>query len=985
MTFVPLMISLGGSRSLRVLGELVKRIAPDRGLSREEAIALFRTELGGPRAAELVREIGGDGIAVGKILDVAAVFFPGVLEERHKAALSTRLVDFEGSDAPEIVLSLASLATELSAPLLSGVDLLMHTTPALALRVRTCESLRDEGRADCRLFSLGFRGAFGGMAQTRVVSSPMAVEVDGDMGYTHGIRFVARGDDGDTLGLAALRALAEINRHAAWKTQSLLDMLVTEGGRMEAIVIDSRQAWRVNGTFRLSALSPLAATDTLGVGIDLGLQVIEQGEFRFTLMTAGGGLEVAIRKLDSSERVTSGSFGAELDLTGLTRRLFPRIRSQLGEAENALGRVLELLPDNQFVNAQLGSAVDAALERFPFRVELIAAMGIDPSMTLEQRLNKRITDLVQRASAFWEGSSFATVETILDDLTGRLNLRTAEVEDALREFLRTPLRGALRKIDKALKENVEEVIRSQHRKLIDALNALDENDAVSRSVRDATTLSQKVRKRAGRYQGFVAKFGDRLEQSANRRVALRASAETERLRASQVEIRLRFDPRAPEADELLRRLLLSDVETVFAEALRGDAAGPVTVVNRGSLRHFEQIKETAGYEVGIVGFELGGQSILDTTTEIVEDAAGNLAVVARMGLSQRLRSLFDRRGFDLVNVFQLVAAQQSGAATFSFSAFREDARFELDEFERLISSARALDLVTESAAERMPKVLAQALSEAASAEVEASRITIGTTLTRSQSEQLIALGSPVRNPREIADAVMRVCADGEEPVRVTFDPSGEDVLGGLNALSGHRAPNRPGPVTTSRPLQSQRVIETACRAIARAVAVVPPTEPDAHALRDLLRQSDIAGDVGDALLRFDSIRFAPDVLGDAFSREQRTKDWIEYRRKAVIALAEKALMIMWAVYHSGPLRWTIERYNHCQLDLGKAVKCWFDRSGEQAWTLGLRGEIQPLTLALLRTLLDLADPDPLTPGPFLRVDLDLLDANGRVLKRFFVC
>ena len=929
----------------------------------------------------MVSEISAEGIDVGNILDLVAMLFPGVLEPEHRAALSTPLAELDRSDTRAIELSLASLAQEMSAPLLSGVDLLLQASNDLKLKVSACETFPGANEADCRLLSLGFRGTFSGMAQTQLSSGPAGIEVGGGVESSHGIRFLARGGDEDTLGFAALRTLTQISRHAAWKTQSLLDLLGSESSRLEAIVIDSTQAWRVNGTFKLSAVSALGPADTLDVGIDVGLQVVERGEFQFTLATAGDSLEVAVRKLGSTERVTSESFGAELDLTGLTRRIFPKIRGQLGEVGTALGRVLELLPDKQLVDTQLGSAIGSALQRFPFKAELIAAIGLDPHMTIEQRLTTRIADFAQRAASFWAGSSQATVDSILDDLIGRLNLRNTEVEDTLRESLRTGLRSALANIDKALKENVEEAARTQFGKLIGALNALDEGDPISRRVGNITTLSQKVRDRVGRYQGFVARLGDRLDQSANRRIGLRASAETQRLRATEAEIELRFNPRAPKADELFRRFLLSDVETVFAEALRGDVAGPVTVVNRASLRHFEQIKQTSGYEAGILGFELGGQSILDASTEILEDAAGNLTVVSRMGLSRRLKSFFDRRGFDLVNVFQLAAAQQLGTVTLSFSAFREDEKLEHEKIEQFIASARALDLVTESAAKRLPSILAQAASDAASPEVRGSRINVGATLTRAQSEQLIALGSPIRNERELADAVLRICADAEQATHVTFDTGGDDVLGELSALSGRGPRSQRAPTATLRPLQRQRVIETACRAIARTVAVVPPTEPNAAALRDLLNKSGFTGDVGDAVLQFDSIRFDPDVLGDVFSLEQRTKDWIGYRSKAAIAFADSVLLTMWAVYHSGPLRWPVERYNRCQLDLGKAIERWFDRSGEQAWTFGLRGEIQPLTLALLRTLLDLADPDPFMPGPFLSVDLELLDANGGVLKR----
>ena len=89
---------------------------------------------------------------------------------------------------------------------------------------------------------------------------------------------------------------------------------------------------------------------------------------------------------------------------------------------------------------------------------------------------------------------------------------------------------------------------------------------------------------------------------------------------------------------------------------------------------------------------------------------------------------------------------------------------------------------------------------------------------------------------------------------------------------------------------------------------------------------------------------------------------------------------MWTIYHSGPARWPVERYERCQERVGDIVGYWFDRAGSQLWAFGIQKDMRPVTLALLRTLLDLADTDPWAPGPLVAMDLQLLDDDAKVLK-----
>ncbi len=121
------------------------------------------------------------------------------------------------------------------------------------------------------------------------------------------------------------------------------------------------------------------------------------------------------------------------------------------------------------------------------------------------------------------------------------------------------------------------------------------------------------------------------------------------------------------------------------------------------------------------------------------------------------------------------------------------------------------------------------------------------------------------------------------------------------------------------------------------------------------------------------------------SADNRDEQWLYFRNKAVTEFADKALIGMWAVYHSAPYGWNIERYQLCQRHTAEVIGYWFDRKETHALKFSLfciHNEMRPMTIALLKMLLDLADTNgDRIRGPFLSMELQLLDDHASIVRR----
>jgi len=980
MALIPVLSSLGQSpllaQFLPRFYELLTQLSVAHEVSALDARNMLARGLGDERASDLITELFGDAdLNQATVFRIWSKLFDFELTAEDRSLLATEFGGLEEGTTRELTLPLFGVGSEIADPPSNKIDLLLAAGTTIELALKAGAVPPGGSAPDSSQIAVGLKGTIGGMASLGLAMPPVAVLAQNGADYSHTVEYFLRWGESRTFGQEAVRGLDLIRSNPRLRVRSLIHLLTNPGNRVEAIQVTSNQAWRFAGTLSLGRQAALGGGNGLDLGIEVGFNLIERGEYQYSLTAAPNGLDVAIHRLDRAESTSHESVGVELDLRGLAQKLYPKIRDHLGSADKALQQLLEFLPDQDVLRTTLTRHIEKALADFTHKDLVMAAIGLDPTQSSDAAIAARLSALIERTPMLWQDKTAAVTEAIIDDVLGRIDPLTPDTRAELKESLQNRLRSALVDLDKAIKEKVLDIVNtSEFDSVRGALRALgdDISDRITSIDGKVNAVTGKVRDHVGRYQAFIAKLSDYLDSAAARRILLKLRSEEKRIRSEEAVIRLRFNPDAPNADEYLRRLLLSDVEALFVEARKGDTDGPVIALNAASLTRYAGLIKTRSFEAVLLGFEMGGKSILETETTIVEDAAGNLTVATKMNYQEVLKSVFDQRRFQIINAYQLANSRQTGSATLAFSVFREAAGLEIEDIKAFAWGCERLGMIS-----RASYAAIDVLEEAAAdLDFKRSRLNIGLTLTQPQLEQLLSYGAPVSTSAEIPRAVESVCL---EPIASVSAPVSDDEYADLRPEPRRDVPAERPPLPV--PKRMSETVDIACRAFEATLKFVEPSEPSRKLLQSLFEKSGYTGTIGEAIRDFPGIAF--NTESDGFSVGgplYRAKEWLYYRNKAVTELAAKGLLGMWAIYHSGPQRWPKERYERCQERSGEIIGYWFDRTGSQAWYFGIEKNMRPVSLALLRTLLDLADTDRAAPGPLLAMDLQLLNEDAKVVK-----
>jgi len=974
MNYMPVLASLGRSLTLKAFNEVLSRLKVDGSLSAAEVAALLTSVLGREEAGKLVKKLYGDSpVDGGSVAKLGLALFGGGLKKTDRALLRKKMSALSTTDAKTVEIKLAGFEADVDDLSADAVDLLIEADSGARLKVDACPVAPGSADPDCDMVRLELSGWLRVGAEVGFSLPPVGLALEGGAEAMHSAAYYLRGQADATVGGEALRGLSLIGVSPGFRVRSLLRLLGRDDGRIAAVTLSGRQQWRLGGQLKLAKKMGLAGGGLLDLGVDVAYRYLEEGHFVYSFSVQDRGLEVTVAKARREESASAASFGVELDLEQFGGDLFPRLKDELGDAGKAFERVLEWLPEPGFVRRILTEKIALSLDDFEYVPEVLAVLGPEPSSRGRDRVADRLGELMARTPALWNDSSAATAEQVIDAALGRLSGLSPDIRARLKGKLQSGVEKALQDLDKQLRARLREEVEGAYDELARTLSAL--GDELNRRLRAVdsrvTEVAEKVRARVQRYQALVGALGNHLESAASRRIGLRLGSETQRYRAEDVQVRLLFNPDAPHADEYLRKLLAGDVESVFRTALKKDPAGPVIALREAALERYARIMSKQTSELVLFGFEMGTETILDVDTRIIEDGAGKLTIVPTTRFSDRLSSLTDQRRFDFINVYELANARATGSLTIGFSVYREEEGLDTESVKRFVGSAGTMGLVIQADLDRLDAVLARADRDF---EIDRSRVNIGVTLTGPQVGRLIGYGAPVASQEAIPAVMTRLCLPKADEEEVT--------AGGDEGFPVHDIGIRTPAPALPRPLKAAQAIEIASRALERSLAVAETTEYKRDDLIALLRHNGYQGGIADAIRDLNRISlFAPH---DQFEQGQRAIWWLEQRHKAVTALAEHALLGIWAIYHSGPYNWNVDRYNRCQERAGTILKDWFSWSGQQGWHLGLRDEVRPLILALMRTFLDLADTDPMAPGPLLSVDLQLLDDEGNVVKTLMV-
>ncbi|MEA3302642.1 MAG: hypothetical protein U9Q75_05110 [Pseudomonadota bacterium] len=992
MAFVSVLDSLGKSGLLDAFNQLLEKILIDGVVSAGKATQLLATHLGKGDASRIVRDIYADAdVNQSTLLKLFCKLFADNLKLQNLDLLNTKLVDLKPTNKNHVVLKLPSLAVEIDTLSSSSIDLLISTSADLAINVQGYSSLPGNDARNPDTLCIGVLGDLAGGISLAMSHAAVMLKLGAGNHFSHTINYYLSGSHEETLGEKAMCGLGLISCHPDLSISSLISMLSNPVNRCTAVEVISSQEWRLSAEIKLAREFRAGSYTSLDAGIGINYTRIEHGEYHYAMSLDPDDsrrLLVSIRKLKSNETITGETFGAEIDLRGIADKIYPRIQDHLGRAGKMLVKLLDVLPLESSRRQLLAIHIDGAIERFAHSGELLAVLGIDPGMTPQQRICSRLCDFIENSPSFWSDKTHAATKQVLEEVSARLAELglTTRVNNKLVEALQSPLQKALSKIDKEFRQRLQHKLsnRTERERLLEALHLLDDAGKPLKAITEinessVNTISKQIRTHVGRYQKFIAGFCEHLSSVESRRISLRASSEVKQLSSAEAEIRLSFNPDTPRADEYLHKLLLSDVEEVFRVACHKDRLAAVMEVD-ASLARYEKFTHKRTTDIILFGFEIGSSSILDVDTRFVENRDGNLTIIGKMSYEEVSKSLFDRRQFNIVNLHQLSNAMQTGSATLSFSASQSGDGVDEDAIRMFIRDVVRLEMVDPHDLAMLDGVFQQA------GEIEGgkhSRFLFGLSLSEAELKQLLSYGAPVWSDTRIPGVMQQICRPSAPQAVLKPEPpwAGDD---GFDIYTHSPSSTR----ARIRPLRRGDTISIACDAIDSALKDVPKVFKTKNRLEHLFKRLRYKGSIGDAIRDYRPQKFVPPSLDyDEFpgSAENRDEQWLYFRNKAVVAFADEALLNMWAVYHSAPYSWKIERYQFCQRRTAEVISYWFDRTETHAWKIplpGIRSEMRPMTIAMLKMLLDLADTNgDKKRGPFLSMELQILDDRAKIIKR----
>ena len=705
MAFVSVFSSLGDSGLLGVFNQLLEKTLIDGFVSASKASRMLAAHLETGSASRIINELYGDAdIKQSTLMKLFCRLFADDLKPLQLDLLNKKLAALQESSNNQVALKLPTLGVEIDDLSTSGIDLLIRTSADLAISVQGFSSLPGSQLRDSSIVCIGLRGDLAGEVSAGMSHAAVKLKLGAGNRFQHAINYYLTGNQHNTLGQEAIRGLGLICVHHDLSVNSLMSMLSNTHNRVAAVEVTSDQEWRLSGEIRVAREFKTGSSTSLDAGFGVDYTLLEKGEHQYSMSLDPDDsrrLLVSIRRLTSNETTSGESFGAEFDLSGIAEKIYPRIQDHLGRADKMLGKLLDLLPLKHTRRQLLTTHISRAISHFPNNGELLATVGINPGMTLQQRISERLCDLIENTPSFWSDKTHTATTQVLAEVSARLAELglTTKVNSKLSGALQNPLQKALSAIDREFRRQVKNKLlsRAEQGELLEALHVL--NDVGERvktvsEVNDSSVndISKQIRRHVGRYQKFVAAFSKHLNSAEASRISIRASSEVKQLSSTEAEIRLSFNPDIPHASEYLHRLLLSDVEEVFRIACGKDPLAPVMEVD-ASLARYERFTQKKTTDIILFGFETGSRSIVDVDTRFVETPDGNLTIVGKMSYEEVSNNLFDRRKFNIVNLHQLSNAGQTGSATLSFSASKSGGGVDEEAIGEFVSDAVRLEMV----------------------------------------------------------------------------------------------------------------------------------------------------------------------------------------------------------------------------------------------------------------------------------------------------
>lgn len=487
-------------------------------------------------------------------------------------------------------------------------------------------------------------------------------------GATHIDWFVARGGHRFVAGSFA----ATIDALANPFDLDALSMAFQDEGLL-GVSVDA------GGGFGLGGSLSIGITDQLfgqgGAKIELGFHSSRRGEFRLSVRPAGResadprAVRVDIRRTRVSEDVTSAAVGLTFDLSPTLKKLRPTLIKEAEEAGALLTELQDFFPPSEKIRGELTRQIESRVAAPELRAVLGTALGSSKDATDLDRLRQRLETAIDAQTDIWRTNLSTVAENAARDAIDGLPLPEDD-------------RVLFRSISKIVAEQAlsalhEDLDRELDRRIADSEafgrleSALKEaGGKVDSGLARTDALSDPVKKQLDRFQHVLAAITEAIQHSGEVKLDARWRTEERRSQGRTIDQSLLFRPDHPKAGDLYTRALTGSFEDLF-ESIAGKTAeetekGPVTLIG-GTLQEFANVRKQSGFELTLLDFKLGGQSLFDADVVIETDASGNIRVCTKATSSWSRWRPGESSNFEAVNVFELATAQETRRMNLSLS------------------------------------------------------------------------------------------------------------------------------------------------------------------------------------------------------------------------------------------------------------------------------------------------------------------------------
>jgi hypothetical protein len=844
---------------------------------------------------------------------------------------------------PEVVWPIIDRSESLEGEPAGGLKLVLGGKASASLHIQALAPL-PKGVEQAPDLPSGLRlSAAGSLAiqgEGALNAAPVSISMESGAEGSASLEFHFRHEGSLRVAQALAANLAQLG--SPFSVKALQRMLLQQD--LAAVTLDTQHKLRFGGSIGFADAFQLASGIPGTVEASFGFHMTESGDFSYLAKATedGKGISIRLRRKAKDSDEYRQSLAVGLDLTGWAEKVYPLLKGKLGEAGVLIGKIESFLPGGEDFNQALGTALTEALAGSPYEQPLHTLLGADDDKTLSAMVEEELLSRLDSAAEIWGGRAEETARDLAEELARRLRL-SDDLKSGFIEKAGEGLQDGLQRLHEGLREKLKELVRGNGFKpLANTLNGLGHGikETITGINNRLEAVTGPVLKELEKLRRKIAELERNYLIAADAKIQLKFNALSREENAEALDLEFIIDPDTEGAQEALDRLLTGDIQ----QLMHTQPGAAVTAI-KGRYARYADLDTEQGFNAVLLGFGFSGATLMDIDNSMVVDAQGNIQVLSRLEWIRQYKHRDEERQLNIVDAFELATAGRTRSINLSINLSLNDEKLRPKEAKRFFESAELAGLLPAGASRRaMEMVDADTL--------RAGRLDIGMSLTKPQLLRLLQLENRDASNTEPSafDTGMILSNAAANIARIVQQQPHDKVQ--LKRLKGLREELAGFDIDLGDNL-AQMISRTTRRKVKRAsgylegVAGLSTIEAENDLSWVLARRIAVTG-----------------CHGECIPRDGREQD----------GLAD-ALRTMREIYLSG--EWEIELYRDKQRAIGEAFKIWSYWGHEWKWWLFNSDRIRPLTLALFKTIADLAQPHDAAEDLLLHATLTLKETNGK--------